>query len=155
MRWPGRKNGTCRPGPDVLVRDGGPGVGLSGHLLLTHEPTHIFNLPDLLFYILNTFMFQKFAYWPVHHKSLPKERNYFCVLAQKIQGNNFHCSTVHTAPLQHGAESTRAFGLLFSRAETTIGHQCWPGCLWYRSVSYTSTGRWPLATYDTNSHRCW
>ena len=56
MRWPGRKNGMCRPGPDVLVRDGGPGVGLSGHLLLPHEPIHIFNLPDLLFYILNTYV---------------------------------------------------------------------------------------------------
>ena len=51
---------------------------------------------------------------------------------------------VLAAPLQHGAESTRAFGLLHSAAETTIGHQWWPGCHWYRSVSYASTNRWPL-----------
>ena len=31
-------NGTSRPGRDVLVRDGGPGVGLAGHLLLPQEP---------------------------------------------------------------------------------------------------------------------
>ena len=29
---------------------------------------------------------------------------------------------VLAAPLQHGAESTRAIGLLLSAAETTIGH---------------------------------
>ena len=53
------------------------------------------------------------------------------------------------------AESTRAFGLIPSAVETTIGHQWWPGCHWYRSVPYTSTGRWLLVTIDTNSHRCW
>ena len=44
------KTGTSRPGWDVLVRDGGPGAGLAGHLLLPHEPTHPLNLLDLLFY---------------------------------------------------------------------------------------------------------
>ena len=43
-------NGTSRPGRDVLVRDGGPGAGQAGHLLLPHEPTHPLNLLDLLFY---------------------------------------------------------------------------------------------------------
>ena len=42
--------GTNRPGRDVLVRDGGPGAGLTGHLLLPHEPTHPLNSLDLLFY---------------------------------------------------------------------------------------------------------
>ena len=42
---------------------------------------------------------------------------------------------VLAAPLQHGAESTRALGLLPSAAETTIGHEWWPGGHWYRSVS--------------------
>ena len=54
-RWPGRKNGTSRPGRDVLVRDGGPGVGLAGHLLLPHEPIQPLNLLDLLFYIIKYF----------------------------------------------------------------------------------------------------
>ena len=49
-RRPRRKNGTSRPGRDVLVRDGGLGVGLAGHLLLLHKPTHHLNLLDLLFY---------------------------------------------------------------------------------------------------------
>ena len=39
-----------RSGRDVLVRDGGPGVGLAGYLLHPHEPTHLLNLLDLLFY---------------------------------------------------------------------------------------------------------
>ena len=50
----------------------------------------------------------------------------------------FNCSMVLAAPPQHGAESTRAFGLLPSAAETTIGYQWWPGGNWYRSVAYTS-----------------
>ena len=62
---------------------------------------------------------------------------------------------VLAAPLQHGAESTRAFGLLPSAAETIIDHKWLLDCHWYRSVSYTSTGRWPLITIDTNSHRDW
>ena len=69
--------------------------------------------------------------------------------------NHFNCSMVLAAPLQHGAESTRAFGLLPSALETTISHQWWLGCHRYRPVSYTSTGRWPLVTIETNSHRCW
>ena len=49
------KNGASRPGRDVLVRDGGPGVGLAGHLLLPHEPTHPLNFLDLLFYNIKYF----------------------------------------------------------------------------------------------------
>ena len=55
MRWPGQKNGTSRPGRDVLVRDDGPGVGLAGHLLLPHEPIHPLKLLDLLFYTIKYF----------------------------------------------------------------------------------------------------
>ena len=65
--------------------------------------------------------------------------------------NHFNCSMVLAAPLQQGAESTREFGLLPSAAETIIGHQWWPGWHWYWLVPYTSTGRWPLVTIDTNS----
>ena len=50
-RWPERKNGTSRPGQD----DGGPGVGLAGHLLLPLQPTHALNLLDLLFYNIKYF----------------------------------------------------------------------------------------------------
>ena len=64
------------------------------------------------------------------YKSLQKERPTSIALL------------VLATPLQHGAESTRAFGP--SAAETTIGRQWYPDCHWYRSVSYTSTGRWPL-----------
>ena len=49
------KHGASRPGRDVLVRDGGPGVRLAGHLLLPHEPTHPLNLLDLLFYNIKYF----------------------------------------------------------------------------------------------------
>ena len=49
------KNRTSRPGRDVLVRDSGPGVGLAGHLLLPHEPTHPLYLLDLLFYTIKNF----------------------------------------------------------------------------------------------------
>ena len=78
-RWPRRKNRNSCPGRDVLVRDGGPGVGLAGHRLLPHEPTFPLNSLDLLFYSIKyTFRFQKFAYWPVDYNSLPKERN--CIL---------------------------------------------------------------------------
>ena len=51
----GEKNGTSRPKRDVLVWDGGPGVGLAGHLLLPHESTHPLNLLDLLFYNIKYF----------------------------------------------------------------------------------------------------
>ena len=54
-RLPGQKIGTSRPGQDVLVRDGGPGVGLADHLLLPHEHTHPLNLLDLLFYNIKYF----------------------------------------------------------------------------------------------------
>ena len=49
------KNGTSRPGRDVLVREGGPEVGLAGQLLLPHGPTHPLNLLDLLFYNIKYF----------------------------------------------------------------------------------------------------
>ena len=49
------KNGTSRPGWDFLVRDGVPGAGLAGHLLLPLEPTHPLNLLDLLFYNIKYF----------------------------------------------------------------------------------------------------
>ena len=88
-------------------------------------------------------------------KSLPKKMKLYSAFWLQISRNHFNCSMVLAAPLQHGAESTRAFGPLPSAAETTISHQWWPDCHWYRSVSYTSTGRWPLVTIDTNSHRCW
>ena len=54
-RRPGRKNMTSRPGLEVLVRVGGPGVGLAGYLLLPHEPTQPLNLLDLLFYNIKYF----------------------------------------------------------------------------------------------------
>ena len=44
------KNGTSRPGRDVLVRDGSPGVGQVGHMLLPHEPIHPLNLLIILQY---------------------------------------------------------------------------------------------------------
>ena len=49
------KHGTSRPGRDVLVRDGGPGVGLAGQFHLPHEPIHPLNLLDLLFYNIKSF----------------------------------------------------------------------------------------------------
>ena len=67
---------------------------------------------------------------------------HFC-FSRGFNNSNFNCSMVLAASLQHIAESTCAFGLLPSAAETTIGHQWWPGGHWYRSVSYTSTGRSP------------
>ena len=54
-KWPEWKNGTSRLERDVLVRDDGPGVGLTGHLLLPHEPTHPLNLLDLSFYNIKYF----------------------------------------------------------------------------------------------------
>ena len=57
----------------------------SGPLLLPHEPTHPLNIYLIYYFtILNTFRFQKFTYWPVDYKSLPKER--FCVSARKFPG---------------------------------------------------------------------
>ena len=53
------KNGTSCPGWDVLVRDGGAGAGLTGHLLFPHEPTHPLNLLDLLFYNIKYFKVPK------------------------------------------------------------------------------------------------
>ena len=153
--WPGQINGNSRPGWDVLVRDGGPGVGLAGHLLLTHEPFHPLNLLDLLLYNIKYFKVPKIAYWLVDYKSLPKKRNCILGFGAKIPGTTslaLWYSQLHSNTVQN---STRAFGLLPSAAEATISHQWWPGCHWYRSVSYTSTGRWPLVTIDTNSNRCW
>ena len=78
-RWPGRKNGTSRPG-----RDGGPGwtSGPPARPARTYPPF------KLIYYstILNTFKFQKFAYWPVDYKSLPKERNCILRFGAKIPG---------------------------------------------------------------------
>ena len=67
---------------------------------------------------------------------------HFC-FSHGFNNSNSNCSMVLAASLQHGAESTRAFGFLPLAAETTTGHQWWPGGHWYRSVSYTSTGRSP------------
>ena len=77
-RWPGRKYGTSRPGRDVLVRNGGPGGGLAGHLLRPHEPTDLLNLLDLLFYNIKLYS----AFW--------RENSW----------NHFNCSRVLAAPLQ-------------------------------------------------------
>ena len=85
-RRPGRKNGTSHPGRDVLVRDGSPGAGLAGHVLLPHKPIHRLNLLVLLFYNIKYFKAQKFAFWPVDYKSLPKERNCILRFGAKIPG---------------------------------------------------------------------
>ena len=84
-----------------------------------------------------------------------KRTNLYSAFWRENYRNHFNCSMVLAARLHYGAESTCAFGLLPSAAETTIGYQWWPGCHWYRPVSFTSMGRWPLVTIDTNSHRCW
>ena len=85
-RLPGRKNGTSRPGRDVLVRDGGPGVELAGHLLLPYEPIHPLNLLYLLFYnILKILSGSKNLHidqWITSH--FKKNDTVCCVLAQKF-----------------------------------------------------------------------
>ena len=79
------KNGTSRPGRDVLVRDGGPGVGLAGHLLLPHEPTHPLNLLDLLYYNIKYFQVPKICILTSGLQSqFQKNETVFCVLARKF-----------------------------------------------------------------------
>ena len=79
-RWPGRKMGQV-----VTYEMSWYEIGLAGHLLLPHEPTHPLNLLDLLFYNIK-YLIQKFAYWPVDYKSLPKERNCILRFGAKIPG---------------------------------------------------------------------
>ena len=90
-RWPEKWYEMTRTKKwDVSSRTRCPGTRwrsrswTSGHLLLPHE------LPTLSIYltyyssVLNTFRFQRFAYWPVDNKSLPKEWNCILRLARKF-----------------------------------------------------------------------
>ena len=82
------------------------------------------------FTILNTFRFQKkkkkkkkkkhIDQWTTSH--FQRTKLYFAFWRESSR-NHFNCSMVLAAPLQHGAESTLAFGLLPSAAETTTCHQ--------------------------------
>ena len=89
--------------------------------------------------------------------------DYFCNCIESVKGVNDGIKYVKTVGDVRVNVLTImllcAFGDLPSAAEATIGHQWWPsatiGVHWYRSVSYSSTARWPLVQTGTNNHQCW
>ena len=109
-----------RPGRDVLIRDGGPGVELAGHLLLQHEPTHPLNLLDLLFYNTEHFSVPKICILTSGLQVTSKRTKLYSAFWRENSRNHFNCSIVLAAPHRHGADSTNAFALLPSAAETTM-----------------------------------
>ena len=95
------------------------------------------NLLDSLFYNINYFKVPKICILTSGLQVTSKRTKLYSAFWRENSRNHFNCSMVLAA---------RAFGLLPSAAATIIGHQWWPGCHWYRSVSYTQRvgGHWSL-----------
>ena len=135
-RWPGQKNGMrCL---DTRWRSRSWTSGPPAPPTWIYPPFKFFSYHST---ILNTFKAPKIWKLTSGLQVTSKRTKLYFALWCKNSRNHFICFIVLTAPLQHGTESTCAFGLLPSAAETTTGHQWWPICNWYRSVSYTSMRR--------------
>ena len=88
---------------------------LAGHLLLPHEPTHPLNLLGLLFYIIKYFYVPNICVLTSGLQVTFKRTQLYSAFWRENSQNHFSCSMVLAAPLQQGAESTRAFGLFYLR----------------------------------------
>ena len=115
--WPGRKNGTSRPGRDVLVARWRSKSWTSGPSAPPARTYPLLNLLDLLFYKIKYFKVPKICILASGLQvTSKKNETVFCVWRENSRN---HFNMVLAAPLQHSAESTGAFGHLPSAAETT------------------------------------